>query len=228
MAQAPRVTVRLGASARRLPATKAFVAILGLAALAAGPGALAASPSPISTAPSVAAPTASQRPDPTGIPVPSPFGTPFFDGLVTGDEQPFQLSSLLGHPTFVYFGYTHCPDVCPATLGELFQVFEAVPDARAVFVTIDPERDTPAFLSEWAEYLPAQLTPVTGAPLAIRTVADAWGARYAKVETTSANGYGMSHTAEVYLVDPDGNLVARYPFGTPAQTFIGDLAAFTG
>ncbi len=227
MPQAPRVTVRLGATARRLPATKAFAAILGLAALVAGPGALAVSPSPAPPAESLV-PASTPRPDPTGIPVPSPFGTPFFDGLVTGDEQPFELSSLLGHPTFVYFGYTHCPDVCPATLGELFQVFEAVPEARAVFVTIDPERDTPAFLSEWAEYLPAQLTPVTGAPMAIRAVADAWGARYAKVETTSANGYGMSHTAEVYLVDPAGNLVARYPFGTPAQTFIDDLTGSTG
>lgn len=192
-----------------------------------------ASPAADSSPPADASPTAVPIPGPTTEPIPGPTGVPaspvaaapFLDGLVTGDSQPFELASLSGHPTFVFFGYTHCPDVCPATIGELTQVFAAEPDARAVFVSIDPERDTPSFISDWAAYLPSQMVPVTGTPLGVRAVADAWGARYAKVQTTSANGYAMSHTADLFLLDRSGDLVTTYPFGTPAARLIHDLAA---
>jgi protein SCO1/2 len=126
----------------------------------------------------------------------------------------------------VFFGYTHCPDVCPATIGELIGVLQARPEARAVFVSIDPERDTPEFLAEWTRYLPAGLVAVTGSPVAVRQVADAWGVRYARTDTTSASGYGMSHTAFQYLVDPVGRLRLTYPFGTPWQAIVMDLDAF--
>jgi len=163
---------------------------------------------------------------PTG---PSPFAYPEVRpapaiGLIDQDEQAFDLASLRGQAVLVFFGYTHCPDVCPATIGQLNHVLELSPTRpRILFVTIDPERDTPAFLREYLKYMPAGYTPLTGTATQVRTVADAWGVRYARVETGSANGYAMAHTADVYLVDAQGNLRAHYPFGTQAPAIVADL-----
>ena len=150
---------------------------------------------------------------------------PALEDLVLPDGSAFDLASLEGEPVLIYFGYTHCPDVCPATLGELFGVFEAEPETQALFVTVDPERDTPEFLDEWTTYLPDNLYAVTGTPGAIRRAADNYGVKYARVETTSTAGYTMSHTAELYLIDADGQLLLAYPFGTPADEIVEDLRA---
>ena len=159
-------------------------------------------------------------PSPIGNPVPAPD----LAGLVYPDLSPFDLADLEGSPVLLYFGYTHCPDVCPATLGELFGVWEEIPDMQAVYVTVDPERDTPEFLAEWTRYLPENLHALTGSPGAIRLAADNYGVRYARVETTSTSGYTMSHTAELYLIDEHGQLLLSYPFGTPAAEIAADIA----
>ena len=178
--------------------------------------------SPVATpAPSV---VATERPGPTPI-VGEVKPAPEFVDLVQSDGTPFTLAGLHGQPAILFFGYTHCPDVCPATISELIGVQQARPDVRVVFITIDPERDTPEFLAEWTKYLPQGLVGVTGSPLAIRRAADSYGARYARVDTDSRNGYSMSHTAFQYLIDGEGNLALTYPFGTPAGAIIGDLDA---
>jgi len=156
-------------------------------------------------------------------PLGDPRPAPELADLVLPDGSPFELASLQGAPVLVYFGYTHCPDVCPQTLGELFGVFEALPETQALFVSVDPERDTPEFLAEWTSYLPDKLYAVTGSPGAIRRAADDYGVKYARVETTSTAGYTMSHTADLYLIDKDGQLLLTYPFGTPAAEIVADL-----
>jgi len=145
-------------------------------------------------------------------------------GLVKADASPFDLADLAGHPALVFFGYTHCPDVCPTTIGTLFEVLAEHPEARAVFVSVDPERDTPEFLAGWTEYFPEAFIGVTGSPGAIRRAADAYGVKYARVETSSRAGYTMSHTANVFLIDGDGQLRGSYPFGTGPDAFIADLS----
>lgn len=167
---------------------------------------------------------ATERPGPTPI-AGEVKPAPEFVDLVRADGTPFTLADERGRTTLLFFGYTHCPDVCPATIGELMQVLQARPDVRVVFVTVDPERDTPEFLAEWTKYLPEGIIGVTGSPLAIRHAADQYGVRYARVDTDSRSGYAMSHTALQYLIDPEGNLVLTYPFGTPAAAIIGDLDA---
>ncbi len=156
-----------------------------------------------------------------GDPVPAPA----LEGLLNPDRSTFDITELQGDPTLVFFGYTHCPDVCPATMGELFGVFEEQPEAQAVFVSVDPERDTPEFLDEWTTYLPENLHAITGTPGAIRRAADDWGVKYARVETTSTAGYTMSHTADLYLLDEEGRLLATYPFGTTSAQIVEDLRA---
>jgi protein SCO1/2 len=154
-----------------------------------------------------------------------PVPAPELADLVLPDRSTFDLASLRGEPVLVYFGYTHCPDVCPATMSELFGVFEEEPAAQALFVSVDPERDTPEFLAEWTKYLPENLYAVTGSPGAVRRAADNYGVKYARVETTSTSGYTMSHTAALYLIDAQGRLLQEYPFGTPAAEIVADLRA---
>ena len=181
----------------------------------------AATSAPAATATPETATTAGSSSGRIGDPVPAPE----LADLVLPDRSAFDMATLLGEPVLVYFGYTHCPDVCPATIGELFGVFEAEPETQALFVSVDPERDTPEFLAEWTKYLPDNLYAVTGSPGAVRRAADNYGVKYARVETTSTAGYTMSHTAELYLIDADGQLLSAYPFGTPAAEIVEDLRA---
>ncbi len=125
----------------------------------------------------------------------------------------------------VFFGYTHCPDVCPATVGVINEALaETRPGARVVFVTVDPERDDVAAMKSYLRYLPPAYTGLTGAADAIRASADAWGVKYAKVEQGSPDGYGMAHTADVFLVDAQGRLRAHFPFGTEPAAIASSLA----
>jgi protein SCO1/2 len=180
------------------------------------------------TTAALAAPTPSATPTPFAVPgrydYPTAAPAPAL-ALIDQDGQAFDLASVRGTPVLVYFGYTHCPDVCPATVGVLNQVIgRAGRPVRAIIVTVDPERDTPAALKSYLEYLPTAYIGLTGSATAIKTAADAWGVTYARIDTGSASGYGMAHTAEVYLIDADGLLRTHYPFGTAAPAILADLA----
>ncbi|MGZ6327772.1 MAG: SCO family protein [Candidatus Limnocylindrales bacterium] len=144
--------------------------------------------------------------------------------LIDPEERSFALTALRGDLVLVFFGYTHCPDVCPATVGTVGEAMRAYGQGvRAVFVTVDPERDTPAWLTEYSRYLPAGFTALTGTADQVRAAADAWGVRYARVETGTPGAYSMSHTADVYLVDAAGQLRARFPFGTESAAMAAVL-----
>ena len=146
--------------------------------------------------------------------------------LTDQDGSPFTLSSLQGHPVLVFFGYTHCPDVCPATVGIVNEAVTAAgAGPRAVFVSIDPERDSVAAMKSYLKYLPPFYTGLSGTPDQIKQNSQGWGVQYAKVETGSANGYAMAHTADLYLVDAQGRLRAHFPFGTQAGPVISALKA---
>jgi hypothetical protein len=132
----------------------------------------------------------------------------------------------------VFFGYTHCPDVCPDTVGKIVTAVEqAGPGPQAFFVSIDPERDDVAAMHSYFRYLPDWFRGLTGTPAQIRENADRWGVKYAKVEAEPGEtGYGMNHTADVFLVDAQGRLRARFPYGTTAATmaqYLGNLLAET-
>jgi protein SCO1/2 len=146
--------------------------------------------------------------------------------LTDQDGRPFALASQLGRPVLVFFGYTHCPDVCPATVGIVNEVLAAVGEGpRVAFTSIDPERDDPAAMKSYLRYLPAAWIGLAGSPTEIAVNADAWGVKYAKQETGHADGYAMAHTADIFLVDAQGRLRARYPFGTTAAPIAEDVRA---
>lgn len=152
------------------------------------------------------------------------FVRPAPDLALTGsDGRPLSLASMRGTPVLVFFGYTHCPDVCPVTIGAVGEAIAASGGAaRAIFVSVDPERDTIPWLGEFVQYMPAGFTAATGTPAEVRATADAWGVRYARVEEANPANYSMSHTADVFVIDGAGQFRARLPFGTdvPAMTAV--------
>jgi protein SCO1/2 len=236
IASPPERSVRLLDGGFRLVAVLGAVLVVAMAArlvLDASGGTPAAGWTfpPEASGAAGAGPTGSGSGEPADLasyidPAPSP--APPIE-LTDPNGQPFALSSLRGGPVLVFFGYTHCPDVCPATIGTIGLAMDAYgPGVRAVFVSIDPERDTGEWLREYVRFLPAGFTALTGTPAEIRSTADAWGVKYARVETGDPNAYSMSHTATVYLVDADGLVRARFPFGTESDVMTAVLKKVVG
>jgi protein SCO1/2 len=93
-----------------------------------------------------------------------PIGGPF--QLQAGDGKTITDTDLRGHPFLVYFGYTHCPDVCPTTLAQILDIFRQLPDKpiRALFITVDPERDTPALMADYVSSFDSRIIGLSGVP----------------------------------------------------------------
>jgi len=133
-------------------------------------------------------------------------GGPFH--LVDQDGKPVDQSILKGKWSAVFFGYTYCPDVCPATLQALGAASRALGPAGAnfqvVFVSVDPERDTPAQMKTYiaSQGFPAHIFGLTGTPQAVAQIAKSYGVYYAKAGTGA--DYTVDHSAAVYLMDPQG------------------------
>lgn len=134
--------------------------------------------------------------------------------LTDQDGKPFDLASLKGTPVFVYFGYTHCPDVCPTTLADLRAAIQSsgLP-AKVVFVTIDPARDTVKAMKQYVDAYAAGFIGLTGTADQIATAAKAWAVGYQAQPADSNGNYAMIHTSETYLVDAAGNLRNHIFFG---------------
>ena len=127
--------------------------------------------------------------------------------LVDQRGEPVDQTMFQGHPSALFFGFTHCPEVCPTTMAEMSAWFEQLgdegKDLQAYFVTIDPERDTPAILGDYVSWVSDRITGVTGTPEEIAKIAKAWGVYYAKVPLEDGD-YTMDHTASVFLLDDKG------------------------
>jgi protein SCO1 len=133
---------------------------------------------------------------------------------------------LRGRPFLVFFGFTHCPDVCPTSLFEISEVLGKLgPDAQkvsALFVTVDPERDTPAAMKDYLSSFNPRLVGLTGDPAAIAAVAKEYRVYVKKVPLDNGD-YTMDHTALVYLMDKDGRFVAPFNLKRSAEDAAADL-----
>ena len=133
---------------------------------------------------------------------------------------------LKGRPFLVFFGFTHCPDVCPTALFEVSEVLRALgPDAdriRALFITVDPERDTPATLKDYLSSFDPRLLALSGDPEAVAAVAKAYRVYFKKVPL-SEGGYTMDHTAIVYLMNKEGRFVSPLNIKRPTDAIVADL-----
>jgi protein SCO1/2 len=131
--------------------------------------------------------------------------------LVDQSGQPFTTDSLKGHPTLVFFGFTHCPDVCPTTLARLSQVVKAadIPDLKVLLVSVDPERDTPELLERYVHAFNPEFGGVTGQPEEIQRLARQFGVAIAKVDMGGGE-YTVDHSAAVFLLNRQGERVAIF------------------
>ncbi len=132
-------------------------------------------------------------------------GGPF--SLVDQNGQRVTEKDLAGRPTLLFFGFTHCPDVCPTTLYEITAWMQALGPAadrlNVAFVTVDPERDTPAVLADYAKAFDPRIRMLTGSREAVDQALRAYRAYWRKVPQQDGS-YSMDHTASVYLVDAQG------------------------
>jgi len=153
---------------------------------------------------------------------------PDLDFTLTGDDgRPVSGDSFKGRASLVYFGYTHCPDVCPETMGRLMQVLEKLgPDAqkvRILFITVDPARDTPEVLKAYMGAFDPAFLALIPTPDQLAATAKDFKVYYKKVEGKTPTSYAMDHSAASYIYDPQGRLrlYARYGAGVPAM--VSDL-----
>ena len=154
-------------------------------------------------------------------------GGPF--KLIDQNGKAVSDQDLKGHPFLVFFGFTHCPDVCPTTLFDVSEMLRALgPDAdrtRALFITVDPERDTPAVMKDYLSSFDPHLAELTGDPAAIATVAKAYRVYYKKVPLDGGE-YTMDHTAIVYLMDKEGRFVSPFSLKRGTEAAAADLRRY--
>jgi len=150
---------------------------------------------------------------PTGVSVGGPFALTDDHGRAVTD------ASYRGRWMLVYFGYTFCPDVCPTELQTIAAALDRLgPQAAQVaplFITVDPERDTPAALADYVKLFDDRLIGLTGTPAQIAGVTRAYRVYYAKVTPKDSTSYLMDHSSFIYLIGPDGRLSALF---RPGQT----------
>jgi len=145
------------------------------------------------------------------------------DFTLTDDlGKPYSLRAHDGQVRLLFFGFTHCPDICPTTLNELRQVYETLGDGaqevQTLFLSVDPERDTPERLHEYLAAFSMPVTGLTGTPQQIAGVAKAYGAHYERVDLDSALGYTMDHSTYLYLLDQKGSVRYLFRYGdTPER-----------
>ena len=133
-----------------------------------------------------------------------------------------------GRWMLVFFGFANCPDVCPTTLAEVAAVMDSLGEDAAhvqpLFITIDPERDTPSVLADFVPRFDAGIVGLTGTPDQIDRTADSFHIFYEKVEEAAApGGYTMGHSSQLFLFGPEGGYVKAWSYGTPAEEILADL-----
>lgn len=142
------------------------------------------------------------------------------EGGKTVTDQDFR-----GKHMLVFFGFTHCPDICPAELqvmsASLEELGDKAKDVAPIFITLDPERDTPDVVTSYVKNFGPEFVGLTGSPEAIAAAAKAYRVAYSQFTPEGADktgNYSIDHTALVYLMGPDGEFITHIPYGTtPAK-----------
>ena len=144
------------------------------------------------------------------------------DFVLHSSQGEFSLKQLRGKVVLLYFGYTKCPDVCPTSLATLAQALNELTEdelnsVQAVFVSVDPQRDSLQILDEYVGYFHRNLIGVTGSEREVAEAAKRYGVEYEKVVLEGSSfGYALNHSAVTYLLTPEGELRFMFPHETPA------------
>jgi protein SCO1/2 len=170
----------------------------------------------------VAALAAWLTPTRSGAPlIGGPFALQSADGKTVTDKD------LKGHPYLVYFGYTHCPDVCPTTLAQISDVLGKLPgkDVKALFISVDPERDTPKLMGDYVSSFDPRIVGLSGPPDDVDKVEKEFRV-YARKVPGKSDDYTMDHSSVVYLMDKDGRFVEAFNLERSAADSAKELAGY--
>ena len=150
-----------------------------------------------------------------------------YDFTLTGGNGDVSLSDFRGKLVLIYFGYTFCPDICPATLGNVNQALKQIgskaEDIQLIMVSLDPQRDTPEKLEQYVEHFNPTFIGITGTQEQVDTVTSLYGIFYEKTEGSEATSYLIDHTATLMVIDREGYLKLVFPFGVTADEIADDL-----
>lgn len=148
-----------------------------------------------------------------------PVGGPFV--LADADGRRVALADFRGRLVLLYFGYANCPDICPTDLAIIAQALgrlgAAEGEVQPLFITLDPERDQPGVLREYAAAFHPRLVALTGSEAEVRRVATDYKVFFEKVPLPGTPTYAIDHTPYTFLLDRDGKFVILFPPGTPAE-----------
>ncbi|MBV9247484.1 MAG: SCO family protein [Methylobacteriaceae bacterium] len=157
---------------------------------------------------------------------PSAIGGRF--SLIADDGRTVSDADMKGEPFLVFFGYTHCPDTCPTTLAQISDVFGklgADKKVGALFITVDPERDTPAVLKDYLSNFDRRIIGLSGDRSAIEAAMKAYRVIARKVPTQDGD-YSMDHTAFIYLMDKQGRFVSAFNLDQAPEAAARDLSTY--
>ncbi len=152
---------------------------------------------------------------------------PSYNFTLTSSNGDVSLSDYRGKLVVMYFGYTFCPDICPATLANVGQALRDLDsqadDIQVIMVSLDPERDTPEKLSDYVDQFHPSIIGITGTKEKLDEVASLYGIFYQKAEGSDATGYLIDHTATLLVLDREGYLKLVFPFGVTSKEIADDL-----
>ncbi len=161
-----------------------------------------------------------------GVLIDPPAQAPDFS-LVDQHGNPFTLSEQRGSLVLIFFGYTHCPDVCPVTLSEFKQIKSRLgsksEQVRYVFITVDPERDTQDRMKLYIDNFDPEFIALTADPQTLQAVWEAYGVYQERQDTGSAAGYLVDHSTRTYAIDGQGRWRLNYPFGMEVEKIYQDI-----
>lgn len=146
--------------------------------------------------------------------------------------RPVSNEDFRGRFQLIAFGYTYCPDICPTTLVEMAEILKTLGSQasrlQAIFITVDPERDTGKVLKTYTEFFDPRILGLTGSPLLVRRAADNFRIRYARVQEpgASAGPYAVDHSAGMILLGPDGQVIRKFAFATPVAELSERIGAY--
>lgn len=162
---------------------------------------------------------------------PAPRSLPEFS-LERSDRTPLTLADWKGHWTVAFFGFTHCPDICPTTLATFKQAWNQLDPAtrarvRFDFISVDPQRDTPELLHAYVSYFHPEFVAATGSDAELTRLTRALGLLYTRGESTDGQ-YSVDHSASAVIIDPDGRQAGLFRPPFEAAPIAADLAALAG
>ncbi|EGV33334.1 electron transport protein SCO1/SenC [Thiorhodococcus drewsii AZ1] len=152
--------------------------------------------------------------------------------LIDQDGRPFSLSQVRGKVVVLSFGYTFCPDICPTTLAVISAALRQLGDqadrVQGIFISLDPDRDTPEKLREYVRYFDARLIGLTGTAKELKEVADRYRVRYAFVGKGEREHYSLDHSAAIYILDTEGRVARLVPYGLPPEEIVETVRGLLG